>query len=86
VYGRHQTLDDAELVVDNLGDGREAVCRARGVGDDVDVRRVFVFVDTQHEHGCVGGGSRDDNLLRTALEMRRGLFFGGEDTLYNIDA
>jgi len=42
VYGRHQTLDDAELVVDNLGEGREAVCRARGVRDDVDVRRVFV--------------------------------------------
>ena len=67
MYGRHQTLDDAELVVDNLGKGREAVCCARGVGDDVDVRRVFVFIDTQYKYGCVGGGSRDDYLLRTPL-------------------
>ena len=28
VHGRHQTLNDAELVVDDLGKGREAVCRA----------------------------------------------------------
>jgi len=72
VCGRHQTLDDAELVVHNLGEGREAVCRARGFGEDVCVRRVLVFVDTQYEHGCVGGGSRDGTLLRVALEVRGG--------------
>jgi len=86
VYGRHQTLDDGELVVDNLSERREAICRARGVGDNVNVRRVFVFVDPQHKHRCVCGGSRDDTLLRVALEVRGGLFFGGEDALYNINA
>ena len=70
--GRHQTFDDAELVVHNLDEGREAVFRARGIGDDVVVRRVFVFVDTQYKHGCVGGGSRDDNRFRIAFEVRGG--------------
>ena len=30
----HQPLDDAELVVDHLGERRQAVGGARGVGDD----------------------------------------------------
>ena len=81
VHSRHQALDDAELVVDDLGEGREAVCGTRGVGYDVDIRCVLVLVDTQHEHGCVCGGGRDDDLLCAALEMCCGLFFGGEDTL-----
>lgn len=33
VHGGHERLDDAELVVDDLGEGGEAVGRARGVGD-----------------------------------------------------
>ena len=32
------------------------------------------------------GGSRYDNLLRIALEVREGLFFGSEDSSYNRDA
>ena len=32
---RHQPLLDAERVVEHLGDRRQAVGRARGVGDDV---------------------------------------------------
>jgi len=34
----------------------EAVCRARGIGDDVDVRRVFVFVDTHTNLGASAEG------------------------------
>ena len=81
VHGRHQTFDDAEPIVDNLGERRKAVCRARGVGDDVDVRGILFFVDAQNKHGCIGRGSRDDDLFRAALEVCRGLFFCGEDTL-----
>jgi len=69
VHGCHQTLDDAEPIVDDLGEGREAVCRARGIGDDVDIRGIFLFVDAQYKHGCIGGGSRNDDLLRAALEV-----------------
>ena len=35
VSGGHRTLDDAELVVQNLGERRQAVGGARRVGDDV---------------------------------------------------
>ena len=38
----HQALDDAELVVEHLGHRRQAVGRARGVGDDVVAGRVVV--------------------------------------------
>lgn len=81
VHGRHQTFDDAEPIVDDLGERRKAVCRARGVGDDVDIRGIFFFIDAQNKHGCIGRGSTDDDLLCAALDVCRGLFFCGEDTL-----
>jgi hypothetical protein len=67
--------------VDDLGEGCEAVCRARGVGDDVDVLGVLIFIHAQYEHGCVGRGSRNDDFFRATLEVCCGLFFGGENTL-----
>ena len=33
VHSRHEAFDDAEIVVDNLGERREAVRRARGVAN-----------------------------------------------------
>ena len=39
---------------------------------------VGLLVDTHHEHGGIGGGSRDDDLLRPALVMGPGLLQGGE--------
>jgi hypothetical protein len=80
VDGGHETLNDAELVVDDLGEGSQAVGGARSVGDDVGRAVVLVLVDTDDVHGSVGGGSRDDDLLGTALEMGLGLVNGGEDT------
>jgi len=35
VRGRHQTADDAEGIVENFGERREAVGGARRVGDDL---------------------------------------------------
>jgi len=34
VHGRHETLNDAELVIDDLGQGREAVGRAGGIAGE----------------------------------------------------
>mmetsp|Transcript_18044 Transcript_18044/g.56190 ORF Transcript_18044/g.56190 Transcript_18044/m.56190 type:complete len:490 (-) Transcript_18044:63-1532(-) len=79
VHGGHEALDDAELLVDDLGEGREAVGRARRVGEDVDVLGVRRMVHAHHEHGRVGGRRRDDHLLRAALEVRGGLVDDGED-------
>lgn len=80
VNGGHETLNDTELVVDDLGEGSQAVGGARGVGEDVDVLLVLGVVDTHDEHGGVSGGSGDDDLLGTTLQVGRGLLGGGEDT------
>lgn len=80
VNGGHETLNDAELVVDDLGEGSQAVGGARSVRDDVGAAVVGLLVDTHHVHGGIGGGSRDDDLLGTALKMGLGLVGGGEDT------
>ena len=45
VSGGHGTLDDAEVFVQNLGERRQAVGGARGVGDNVGSRVKLVRVD-----------------------------------------
>lgn len=80
VDGGHETLNDTELVVDDLGERSKAVGGARGVGQDLDVGLVALLVDTHDEHGGVGRGSRDDDLLGATLQVGRGLLGGGEDT------
>jgi len=76
----HQTLNDTEVVVDDLGKGSQTVGGARSVRDDLEVRSVLVLVDTDDEHGSVSRRSRDDNLLGTTLQVSRGLLGGGENT------
>ena len=80
VDGGHETLDDAEVVVDNLGKGSKAVGCAGGVGDDLNIGLVGLLVDTHNVHGSISGRSRDDNLLGTTLQVSLGLLGGGEDT------
>ena len=77
---RHEALLDADRLVQHLGDRRQAIGRARGVGDDVVVLGQLVVVDAvdDGEIGAVGRG-RDDHPLGAGLEMRRGLLLRGED-------
>jgi hypothetical protein len=81
VDGGHQALDDAELVVERLGHRRQAVRRARRVGDDVVVVGVVVGVVDAHHDGDVlvlrRGG--DDHLLGAGLEVGLGLGGVGEE-------
>ena len=79
VDGGHETFDDAELVVDDLGQGSEAVGRAGRIRQD-GLARVGGVVDTHDKHGRVGRRRRDDDALGTALQVGLGLFDGGEDT------
>ena len=67
VHGGHETLDDAELVVDDLSQWRQAVGCARRVAEDVDRRVVCLLVDTAHEHGRISRWRRDDDLLGSTL-------------------
>lgn len=78
--GGHQTLNQAEVVVDDLGEGSKAVGCARGVGEDCDVGLVGLLVDAHDEHGSISGGSGDDDLLGSTLQVSLGLLGGGEDT------
>lgn len=80
VDGGHETLNDTELVVDNLGKGGKAVGGARSVRDDLGLGVVGVKVDTANVHRGVSRGGRDDDLLGTTLDVGGGLVDGGEDT------
>jgi len=82
VSGGHQTLDQAELVVQDLDERRQAVGRARRVGDDLVGVLVLVSVDAQNVRRDVVALRRggDDNLLGTrgqVLGSTRGV---NEDT------
>lgn len=79
VDGGHETLDNGELVVDDLGEGRKAVGGARGVGDDGRLAVVRLLVDAHDVHGGVGRRGRDDDLLGATLKVGAGLLGSGED-------
>ena len=75
----HEAALDAEGVVENLGDGREAVRRAGGVGDDV-LTGVGRVVDAVDEHrGRVLGRSGHDDLLGTGGDVSASLLIGEEE-------
>ena len=76
----HEAALDAEGVVENLGDGREAVRRAGSVGDDV-LTGVGRVVDAVDEHrGRVLGRSGHDDLLGTGGDVSASLLIGEEET------
>jgi len=76
----HETLNDAEVVMDDLCEGSKAVGCARGVGDDLVLGIIGVQVDAADEHGRICGRCRDDDLLGTALQMGTSLLNRCEDT------
>lgn len=82
VNGVHEAALDAEVVVEDLGERREAVGRARGVGDDVHRGRVVdVLVDAHDDGGIhVGARSGDDDLLGAIVEMHLAGLAGLEAT------
>ena len=80
VDGGHETLDDGELIVDDLGERSKAVGGARCVGDNLDIRLVGRLVDTHNVHRSISRWCRDDNLLCATLDVCLGRSGGGEDT------
>lgn len=78
VHGGHQAALDAPLVVDHLGQRRQAVGGARGVGDDR-FALVGVVVDAEHKHRrVVLGRCRQDHLLGARVEVLLRGFLGQE--------
>ena len=81
VDGGHDAALDAEVLVENLGQGGEAVGGARGVGHDVHRGVVVVALVDTHDEGAVDvlGGGGDDNLLGTTVNVGLGLLAVGEE-------
>jgi hypothetical protein len=78
VHGRHQAVMDADRLVQHLGDRRQAVGRARRVGDDVVAVRVVdvLEVDADHDRrverlGALAGRG-DDHLVSARCEVLGG--------------
>ena len=69
MHSSHQTLNDSVLLVDNLSHGSEAVGGTGGVGNDISTSVVLGMVNTNDEHGSIGGGGRDDNLFGSTSKM-----------------
>mmetsp|Transcript_8301 Transcript_8301/g.23895 ORF Transcript_8301/g.23895 Transcript_8301/m.23895 type:complete len:343 (-) Transcript_8301:1-1029(-) len=79
VDGGHKTLDDSELVVEDLCQRCQAVGGARGVAQDGGAA-VLRVVDAHHVHGgVVLGRGGDDDALGASLQVGLGLLLGGED-------
>ena len=67
MHRRHQTFSQPERIVDHLGDGRKAIGRAGGVGNDPVLGRIEFVVVHAHQIGgdffrILGGGGNDDAL------------------------
>src|SRR6185369_5211756 len=77
----HQAAFDAQRVVQYLGDGRQAVGRAGGVGDDPVLGRQLVVVDAidDRQIDALGGG-RDEDAARAGVDMLLRAVAVGEET------
>ena len=63
----HQTFYNSVFVVDDLGEGSQAVSGAGRVGHNLEAGVVLLVVHTHHEHRSISRGSRDDNLYKFEL-------------------
>ena len=76
----HQALDNAELLMHNLGQGSQAIGGAGRVGDHGVAALVVGVVHAHHVHGHrILRGCGDDHLLGAAAQVQLRLLFVGED-------
>src|SRR6266550_2325033 len=82
VNRREEAFLDSEFVIEDFGDRRQAVRRARRVRDDVVLLRIeFLLVDPEHDRlVLVLRGGRDDDVLRPGVEVRLRFCRIGEET------
>ena len=76
----HETLVDADCVVEHLDDRREAIGRARGVGDDgVRLGELVVIDAVNHGEVDAVGWRRDQHALGAGLQMGGSFFLRREN-------
>lgn len=54
-----------------LSKGSKAVCGATSIGNNVEVRLVFLLIDTNNKHGSIFARGRYDDLLCTSLRSKK---------------
>lgn len=72
-----QAVDDAELLVHDVDQGRCAVGRARSVRHHRHGLLVAVEVHAPHEHRDVGARSTDDHFFRTRRQVFLRTWYNG---------
>ncbi len=81
MHCRHQAFDDAELVIENLGNRSQAVRGAGGIGDNFHVGLIRLVVHAHHKHGCIiFNRSCDDHALGAGIKMALGHIFAEEES------
>ena len=75
----HEALDDAEIIVNDLGQRSQAVRGAGSIGNNLNVRRIGIQIDAADEHRrIVLGRTGEHNDLRAGVQMILCLFLGQE--------
>ena len=75
----HECLHDAEVVMNDLGQGGQAVGCAGGIADSLEGFIILLVVHAHHKHGGIGRRHRDDDPLGTTLQVSPSLLHGSED-------
>ena len=77
MHGGHKALDDAEVVVDDLGQRSQAVGGAGSVGNELHIGGVLVEVNAADKHrGVVLCGAGHDDDLGAGIDVCLSLFLG----------
>ena len=74
----HESLHNAEGVMDALGQGGQAVGGAGGIADNLE-GVILLVVHAHHKHGGMGRRRRDDDPLGATLQVSPSLLHGSED-------
>ena len=76
----HESLHDAKVATDDLGQGMRAVGGTRDIADNLEEVVILFVVHTHHKHGGVHRRGRDDDPFGSTLQVSPSLLHGREDT------
>ena len=74
----HESLHDAKVVMDVLGQGHHAVGGTGGITDSLHGVVILVMIHTHHKHGGIRRKGRDDDPLGSSLQVSSSLLHGGD--------
>ena len=75
----HESLHNAEVVMDDLSQAGQAVDGAGGIVDNLEDVIILLVVHAHHKHGGIGRRCRDDDPLGATLQVSPRLLHGSED-------